>query len=154
MMPTGKEDRQYWLNTMVKISLPVLEAFSKRRIKATMPVESVCDKKHRKEHCSHLEALARTLTGIAPWLECKASDTNEDKIRVEFCQLAREAIDAVTNETSPDYVDFGKGFQPLVESAFLCHAILRAPVELWSKLESKVKGNVINSLKATRGIRP
>ena len=42
-------------------------------------------------------------------------------------------------------MNFAKGRQPLVDSAFLSQAMLRAPNELWKKLEPRVQANVIAS---------
>ena len=41
-----------------------------------------------------------------------------------------------------------------MESAFLVHAILRAPNELWGKLEARVQQNVIARLQETRTRKP
>ena len=153
-MSTGKEDRQYWLNTMVKISKPVLQALSEKRLKASMPIESLNGSQRDRIQYAHLEALARTLTGIAPWLDCRTADEQEEALRTEFCDLARKAIDSATDKDSPDYVNFGMGFQPIVDAAFLCHAILRSPNALWHKLDERVKRNVISGLKATRSRKP
>jgi hypothetical protein len=44
--------------------------------------------------------------------------------------------------------------QPLVDTAFLAQAIIRAPHELWYKLESETKEMLIKSLKNSRKIKP
>ncbi|HYH04334.1 MAG TPA: DUF2264 domain-containing protein, partial [Bacillota bacterium] len=68
--------------------------------------------------------------------------------------LARKALDSATDPDSPDFVNFSFSFQPIVDAAFLGHAILRAPHELWQKLGDRVKTNLINGLKATRTRKP
>jgi len=68
--------------------------------------------------------------------------------------LARRALDAATDPQSRDFMNFTKGGQPLVDAAFLAQGILRAPKELWSKLEQRTQSNVITALKATRVIKP
>ena len=147
-------DRAYWVKTLTTITGPVLRALAKRELKATMPVEGVGDPRFDRKHFSHLEAMARTLTGLAPWLETRASDPHEETLRKEFADLARQAIDAATDPASADVVNFGFSFQPIVDSAFLCHALLRAPTELMAKLEPRVKQNLIAGLKATRSRKP
>jgi hypothetical protein len=50
-------------------------------------------------------------------------------------------------------MNFCKGGQPLVDAAFLAQAILRAPDELWKKLDSRVKSNVVAAMKSSRPIQ-
>ncbi|WP_331460534.1 DUF2264 domain-containing protein [Gracilibacillus suaedae] len=59
-----------------------------------------------------------------------------------------------TNPESKDYMNFSVGDQPIVDTAFLAQAILRAPQTLWYELDDNVKQNVINALKATRSGKP
>ena len=65
--PTGMEDRQVWVNTLVKIADPVLSNLANNTLRENMPQESLDTK--RVHRFSHLEAVGRTLCGIAPWLE-------------------------------------------------------------------------------------
>ena len=58
-------DRAYWLATMLRIADPVIKALAARKLRATMPVEN---KKEEQLQYTHLEAFARTLVGMAPWL--------------------------------------------------------------------------------------
>jgi hypothetical protein len=51
-------------------------------------------------------------------------------------------------------MNFNKGQQPVVDAAFLALAILRAPNELWNKLDSNTKENLINALRSSRVIQP
>src|SRR5918992_3904590 len=122
-MPTPQEDRQYWVNTLTRIARPVLLALAERRLKKDMPVEVAPDgNRESRAKVTHLEALGRTLAGIAPWLELKPDDTPEGKLRAEYGDLARKAIDAGTDPTSPDFMNFTTGGPPLVGAAFPAHA--------------------------------
>ncbi|XEC97577.1 DUF2264 domain-containing protein [Paenibacillus tarimensis] len=145
------KDRVYWLDMMQRIAYPVLDALSQRKLRRTMPVERKGD---GALEFSHLEALGRTLAGIAPWLEKKALNREEEQLRQHYAELARSAINAGTDPESPDFLNFSKGHQPIVDAAFLAHAILRAPNELWHRLEEPVKRNVARALKATRTRKP
>ncbi|MFE5321582.1 DUF2264 domain-containing protein [Paenibacillus sp. NPDC056579] len=60
-----------------------------------------------------------------------------------MARLSREAIDATTDQSSPDFMNFTQGYQPVVDTAFLSHAMIRAPKELLGKLDERC-------LKATR----
>jgi hypothetical protein len=144
-------DRQYWVDALMRIARPVLQALSERQLKLRMPVESWHE--DRRQY-AHLEALGRTLAGIAPWLETGPRDGEEGRLRAEMAQLAREAIAAGTDPKSPDYMNFQHGGQPVVDAAFLANAILRAPTELYDKLEPKVRQHLADALAATRVIRP
>ena len=69
-----------------------------------MPVEN---KKEEQRQYTHLEAFARTLVGIAPWLETPALDAEEEKLRVcTTASLCAQALDAATDPESPDFMNF------------------------------------------------
>ncbi|MBO0778047.1 MAG: DUF2264 domain-containing protein [Ktedonobacteraceae bacterium] len=144
-------DRAYWLATMTRIADPPLNALAARRLKTSMPVESKLDDRI---NYTYLEALGRLLTGMAPWLEQPCPDAREEALRQRYGDLCRRAIDAGTDPQSPDYMNFSYSFQPIVDAAFLSHALLRAPTELWSKLDDRVKKNVVQALKLTRSRKP
>nr|WP_235549006.1 DUF2264 domain-containing protein [Paenibacillus sp. Soil522] len=161
-------DREYWLEQLLAISKPVLAALAERRLKERMPIEiAETDGANEAERAAasaalladrakytHLEALGRLLSGMAPWLENRRLSGAEEEMRSRYAVLAREAIDAGTDPASPDYMNFSDGFQPIVDAAFLAQAILRAPEELGERLEKRVKSNVIAALKQTRTRKP
>jgi hypothetical protein len=51
-------------------------------------------------------------------------------------------------------MNFYKGGQALVDAAFLSQALLRAPNQLWGRLDAKTKKNVLEALKSSRVITP
>ena len=142
--------RTYWIDTLCRIANPVLDALAARRLKVAMPVKG----HPSREAYMHLEALGRLLAGMAPWLESGESAGEEGKLRKHFAGLARAAIEAGTDPQSPDHMNFADGDQPLVDAAFLALALLRAPTELWDKLDDGAKRHVVEALRATRRIRP
>ncbi|WEG13693.1 DUF2264 domain-containing protein [Pullulanibacillus sp. KACC 23026] len=146
----SKNHRRYWVNTMLQIVLPVIEALSERRLKEQMPIKGKVDR----TDVSHLEAFGRSLAGIAPWLETISEDGEENAMRVRAAECARCAIDAATDPGSPDFMNFSSGFQPIVDAAFFAHALIRSPKELYGKLNNRVKQNVIKALKSTRSRKP
>ena len=151
---TGNDDRTYWLQTLLKVADPVLSALATNRLKATMPVESAPGQQAGRVVVSHLEALGRTLAGIAPWLELNADDdVQESSSRQRYLDLARQAIANGVNPQSPDYLNFTKGGQPLVDAAFLAHGLVRSP-KLWHALSTLEQTNVIKALQASRAIKP
>jgi hypothetical protein len=150
--PSGAEDRAYWCSLLDKIARPVLDAASRGALKKEMPVEEHPGTK--RADYAHLEALGRLLCGLGPWLELGPDNTPEGKIRSELIGLSRKAIVHGTDPASPDYMNFTKGGQPLVDAAFLAHALLRAPKQLWAGLEPAQQAQVIQALKLTRSIKP
>jgi hypothetical protein len=148
-------DRAYWLRVLDRIVGPVLTHLVARTLKVNMPVEAQPGHAADRTRYTHLEALGRSLCGIAPWLELSGLRGEEEQMRAHYAELARQAIDAATDPASPDYMNFGQqGRQPVVDAAFLSHAILRAPRELWAMLPQPTQVNVIVALQATRVFAP
>jgi hypothetical protein len=152
-MSTGQEDRRYWLDVLNRIARPVLEAGAVAELKAHMPVESAPGITDR-AHYTYLEAVGRLLCGMAPWLELTGLGGEEEALRAEFADLARRTIAAGTDPTSPDFLNFTQGGQPVVDAAFLAQAFLRAPKQLWDRLDDATKKNVIAALRSSRVIKP
>lgn len=146
-------DRAYWCDTAGRLAAPVLDALSKRKLKTEMPVEMRAGTNDRANY-THLEALGRLLCGLAPWLELGTDSSPEGQVRARYSQLAFAAIDAATDPASPDFMNFSKGRQPLVDAAFLAQALLRAPTQLLQELEPRVKNNLVSALKSSRVIQP
>ncbi|MBW4079860.1 DUF2264 domain-containing protein [Paenibacillus sp. S150] len=144
------EQRKYWLDTLLLIGHPVLDALSRRKLKERLPVEFHRDR----SGFAHLEAFARLACGMAPWLELEGLEGEEEQLRARYAGLMREAIAAAADPASPDYMDFKTEGQPLVDAAFLAHALVRAPKQLAGRLSERVKGNVITALKQTRRTAP
>ncbi len=145
--------RAYWVDSLVKIACPVLDALSRERLREEMPVESVNDIDDRKT-CTYLEALGRTLCGLAPWLELEGLDGEEREKQQRLRLLAQQAIAAGVDPDSPDYLNFATGGQRLVDAAFLAHALLRAPHALWEELPPVSKTRLVTELKRTRAQKP
>jgi hypothetical protein len=151
--PAGN-DRQYWVEVVKRVSDPVLVALSERKLKATMPVESPQGNIEERRKFTHLEATGRLLAGLAPWLETGATDGAEGKLRQQYAEMARAGIQSGTDPRSPDYLNFDHGRQPVVDASYLALAILRAPTELWTKLDRPTQQNVVKALQATRACLP
>jgi hypothetical protein len=151
-LPPAYPERVRWCMMAARLADPVLGALSRRRLKVEMPCEAAVPADRRPY--THLEALGRLLCGLAPWLELPGDDSEEGRERTRLAGLARVGIDAGTDPKSPDLMNFSEGKQPLVDAAFLAQAMLRAPNELWKKLEPRVQANVIAALKSSRLIEP
>ncbi len=151
----GKDDRTQWLAIVERVSQPVLEAISQQKLRATMPVEARPGDAAARRQSTHLEAVGRLLTGLAPWLEgTPGNNPSEEKLRNRYREWARLAIHYGTDPKSPDHLNFGTNRQSVVDAAFLALAIIRAPNELWTKLDATTKTNLVRSLVETRKIQP
>lgn len=149
------ETRKYWLDTMLKIVTPVLEALSEDRLKQDMPIESV-KLKEEYEKFVYLEVFGRVLVGISPWLGCKNLTGEEEELRSRFAELARKCITVAVNPDSHDCFNFAPrpNAQPIVDAAFLAQGILRAPYELWEPLDDITKKRLLDCMRKTRQVKP
>ena len=148
------ESRDEWVRIATRLADPVLGALAAGRLRATMPVELAATATIERREYAHLEAVGRLLAGIAPWLELGADSTAEGAARRRLAELARQGLRHGTDPSSPDFFNFTRGGQPLVDAAFLAHAIVRAPTELWEKLDATTRRQVADSLRSTRAILP
>ncbi len=147
---SGQKQRKYWINVMLKIADPVLNSLSKHNLKKNMPLHF----HPNRSIFAPLEAFGRLSCGIAPWLELEKLSGEEEILRYKYLSLFIESLDAATDPKSPDYMNFDQYNQPLVDTAFLSHALVRAPKNIVSKLDSKIKNYLINALKKVRNITP
>lgn len=147
----ASQERALWVNTLVRIVEPVLSNLADGTLKKNMPQEASA------KGClkySHLEAVGRVICGIAPWLELGEENTEEGKLRGKYIDLAVKGLSNAVNPLSSDYLDFATPSQPLVDAAFLAQGLLRAPNQLWKRLDEITKQRVITELKRTRRIKP
>ena len=152
--PTGLDDRRLWVETMTKIAAPVLENLAAGTLKKNMPFESPSVEPLRKE-VSYLEAVGRTICGIAPWLELGPDETEEGRLRAHYIDLVVKGLKNGVNPQSPDHLMFdNRHAQPLVDAAFLAEGILRAPTQIWGRLDKKTRERLVNEWKTSRGIKP
>jgi hypothetical protein len=150
--PTPQPDRAYWVSVMTRLADPVLNNLANGTLKARMPVEEAAGTDRR--GVSHLEALGRLVAGMAPWIELAADDTPEGRLRRHYADLARRAIARAVDPASPDFLNFTRERQPLVDAAFLAQGILRAPRELRETLGATTTKQVVAALESTRVITP
>jgi hypothetical protein len=152
--PAVAEDRQFWIQVLSKVAAPVLQAASQGQLKAEMPVEAPHGNVAERRQFTYLEALGRLLCGMAPWLEAGSETGTEGKLRHQYAEWARMAIRSGTDPASPDFLNFNQGSQPVVDTAFLALAMVRAPNQLWRKLDAHTQRNVIAAFESSRQIQP
>jgi hypothetical protein len=148
---TGADDRAFAVQTLTRIAEPVLSALAERKLKSALPTN---DWERSRTNFAPLEAFGRSLAGIAPWLELGPDDSAEGKVRARFIDLAVKSLANATDPQSPDFMNFNKGGQPVVDTAFLALGLLRAPNQLWGKLDSQQRSNLVAALKSSRVLKP
>ena len=151
--PSILSRRREWLAWVSRIAGPVLQAGADGALPESLPVENPL-----RAHDAPAEALARTLAGLAPWLECSEGGNEEQEMRQRFRGLAREAILRCVDPDSGSWaIPLGAVSGPrqiLVEVAFLAEAILRAPVELLEKLPECGRARLQALFRRSRAIAP
>ncbi|HAT10039.1 MAG TPA: hypothetical protein DCS97_05465 [Planctomycetes bacterium] len=141
--------RQCWLERLRRCAEPVLSAAAAGRLRSGMVVERRAD--HDGDgRPSALEALARTLAGIAPWLELDGLDGAEAALQARMRGLATAAIDRWSDPASGDHMPLDAGRNALVEAGFLGHALVRSPFVLGGGLAASVRDRVVGQLSASR----
>ncbi len=145
--------RRFWLNTMLDIASPVLRALAEDRLAEKMPIESKSPREDRAQY-TYLEAFGRTMVGLAPWLEAEGLTGEEAAWQAEYRALSLRCMHNAVTPGTKDCMNFSNGHQPIVDAAFLAHAILRAPKALWEALPAEDKRNLVARMKETRTRKP
>ncbi len=159
---TGAQDREYWSNTLYKIAYPVIHNLSEGTLRKNMPIEQGPNYYLEASKVTHLEAVGRTVAGIAPWLALADDNTKEGKMRKELREKLLKGLANAVDPTSPDYLNIMADaksieyatkighFQPIVDAAYIAQAFLRAPDQLWEPLDSLTKQRFIDEFKSLR----
>ena len=150
----NQEDRKTFISHLTKIADPVLTNLSQDKLKENMPVETAPNAYGDRDKVTYLEAFGRLVSGMAPWLELGPDDTEEGKLREKYILLVHQSLKNATDPNAKDFMNFTEGGQPLVDAAFLAQGLLRAPTQLWDRLDSQTKKNTIEALKSSRSITP
>ncbi len=147
-------DREFWLQQMDKMARPVMSNLAAGTLKTNMPVEltKTVDNALNRTAVSYLEALGRTFSGIAPWLDLEGGTTSEIKLRNEYRAWSLKAIANAVNPASKDYLQWTGG-QPLVDASFLALGLTRCPW-VWKNLDTVVKQQLITAFQHTRSTVP
>jgi hypothetical protein len=148
----ASDDRAYWMSVMRRLADPVLTHLANGTLKTAMPVEQASGAD--RTAVTHLEALGRLITGIAPWIELAPDGTGEDALRGRYADLTRRAIARAVDPASPDFLNFRRQQQPLVDAAFLAQGVLRAPRALGAELDEATRRQLVAALESTRTITP
>jgi hypothetical protein len=147
---TGAEDRIYWADLLYRIAYPVVHNLAEGTLKKNMPLETSEGYIMHAADVSHLEALGNTMAGVAPWLSLPDDETPEGKKRKALRNDLLKAIANAVNPSSPDYLNFRTGNQPIIDVGAMSHGFLRAYDALWVPLDAETKKRVIAEFKSLR----
>lgn len=142
--------RKEWLDDLLKIVSPVLDALEKGELKKQIPLSFHSER----SEFAPLEAFGRGMLGLAPWLEADSAglEDEERSLQEKYREKALRCIAMASDPASPDFLVFDRGGQPLVDAAFLAHAIVRAPRSLAGALPAEVRHNLAEALRSSRQI--
>jgi hypothetical protein len=150
---SGIDQRAWWVRTLRKIVGPVFSALARQELKKLMPLGARPGQEDRSSF-THLQALANSLQGAAPWLSLRGLSGEEETARLETLDHVRMAVANATDPDSPDLCNFTEGRQVIVDAAVFSLALLRSRESVWNHLSPGVRANVIRCLKATRKQNP
>lgn len=153
-MPSTREN---WIALLDRLVTPPLSALAEGRLLATIPLETQPGHEDARRAFASLEILGRCLVGLAPWLELDLpadAPSSEVAAQTRLRTLARAAITRSLDPASADLLNFNRGGQPLVDAAFLAHACLRAPRQLWELLSEPTRARLLAGWRASRVIKP
>lgn len=147
-------DRTFYIKTLTQIADPVLTNLSEDKLKQNMPIETPPNAYGDRDKVTYLEAFGRLVAGIAPWLALGPDDSEEGQLREKYILMVHASLRNATDPNAADYMNFSEGGQPLVDAAFLAQGLLRAPEQLWERLDAQTQKNVITALTSSRSINP
>lgn len=144
------DTRKQWLSALLQITGPVLDALAAGKLKERLPVSIHEDR----SAFAPLEAFGRSMVGLAPWLEVDSSSLTADEREQQslFREKAIRCIEMAADPESPDFMVFDHGGQPLVDTAFLAHALVRAPGSLAAQLQPGVRRKLADAFRSSRAI--
>ena len=114
---TGTQDRAIWVKLLWKISYPVIHNLAEGTLHQNMPIETRSGETAGYKDMTHLEAVGRTLAGVAPWLALPDDDTEEGKLRKQMREEVLKGLKNAVDPASPDLLNFTKHAQPIVAPA-------------------------------------
>lgn len=141
--------RKTWLATLDQIARPIFTAAAENRLRSVMSG-------YTDNPCAALEAFARSFTGIAPWLEVTVNDPEEKQLQAHYRDLTLKAFKQLADPNNPEKYYFSNqdhvGDQPLVDTAFLAHGLLKAPTQVIARLDDSTRQDLIAAFKESRSI--
>lgn len=146
----NKNDRAFWANLLYKIAQPVIHNLAQGTLKEKMPLETSPHYYLKVNKVTYMEAVGRTVAGVAPWLALPDDNSAEGELRKQLKADLLRGLPRCVDPNSTDYLNFRTEQQPLVDAAFLAHGFLRAPQALWKPLDVLTKKRFIEEFTSLR----
>lgn len=147
-------DRAYTAGLLQKIADPVLSNMAKGALKKSFRIEVGTVSDGRDSDVAYMEAFARLIAGVAPWLTLPEDNSPEGQVRRKLTQDALQAFAHSVDPKSPDYLVWRTHGQALVDSAYFTNALMRAPKQLWEPLDATTKARIVTEIKQLRRVPP
>jgi hypothetical protein len=146
--------REQWLDYMDRIARPVISnlALDELKEKMTIVLSNTSDNPQQRKNVAYLEAFARTLCGISPWLNGEGGSVREIALRNQYRGWVLKGIANAVDSTRKDFM-LWTGSQPLVDASFFALALIRCPW-LWDHMDNKLQERVVAVLQSTRATIP
>lgn len=149
-----RSDREIWCEILYKIAAPVLQNMSRGELQKNMMVETSPTWDGRTVKVAYMECFGRLMDGLAPWMSLPDDNTKEGKMRKQLREWALLAYTNAVDPNSPDYLEWRRHDQALVDAAYLAESFLRGYEALWLPLDSLTKQRYIEEFTQLRRINP
>ncbi|WKL57179.1 DUF2264 domain-containing protein [Asticcacaulis sp. ZE23SCel15] len=147
-------DRAYMAGLLQKMAEPVLSNMAAGNLRKNFALEVSPTWDGRDKNVAYMEAFARLMAGVAPWLSLPEDDTAEGRVRKRLEQQALQCFVHSVDPNSPDYLLWRGHGQALVNSAYFTNALMRAPKQLWEPLDATTKKRIVEEIKGLRRVSP
>lgn len=147
-------DRAYMAGLLQTMAEPVLSNMAAGNLKKNFALEVSPTWDGRNKGVAYMEAFARLMAGVAPWLSLPEDDTPEGRVRKRLEQQALQSFVHSVDPNSPDYLLWQGEGQALVDSAYFTNALMRAPKQLWEPLPATTKKRIVEEIKGLRRVSP
>ena len=148
--------RSVWLAHLERLAGPLLTLGAEQRLRRDFPL--VCHPGYGAEQrpvgIHALEAVCRTLCGLAPWLALEGLTGDEARLQARLRAQATATLASITDPASPDVLFGLNDGQQLVEGALLSAGLVQAPSVLWHGLPDRARANLGTALLALRQQTP
>ncbi|OYW81474.1 MAG: hypothetical protein B7Z26_05030, partial [Asticcacaulis sp. 32-58-5] len=145
-------DRAYMAGLLQTMAEPVLSNMAAGNLKKNFALEVSPTWDGRNKGVAYMEAFARLMAGVAPWLSLPEDDTTEGRVRKRLEQQALQSFVHSVDPHSPDYLLWQGEGQALVDSAYFTNALMRAPKQLWEPLPATTKKRIVEEIKGLRRV--
>ena len=130
------DDRALWIDTLRRLADPVLQNLANETLRARMPVEQAAGANRGRRDASR-GGRAASSRASRRGSSCDGDAADEGSSATRYRTWPAAGIDRARRSRSPDFLNFTRDRQPLVDAAFLAQGVMRAPpraaARAWSR---------------------